>query len=63
MKKIVVMWFVFNAIAVIGAYTSVQLSPDTLFEFPFLHLLGIFSLFFIINLPFYTAYERLQEEE
>lgn len=62
MKKLILMWLLFNTIAVIGALFSINVSPDTLFEYPYLHFLGIVSLFALINLPFYTAYDRLKEE-
>ncbi len=62
MKGLIVLWVVVNVIAVISALLSVQLSPDTLFAFPYLHLLSIGSLFFLINLPFYAAYDRLKED-
>ncbi|MEA2053739.1 MAG: hypothetical protein U9O96_01270 [Candidatus Thermoplasmatota archaeon] len=59
MKGFIILWFILNLIAVIGSLLSVHFSPDTLFDFPYFHLLGIVSLFAILNLPFYTAYERL----
>ena len=63
MKGFLTLWFILNLIAVIGSWISIQYSPDTLFEFPYFHVLGILSLFFLLNIPFYTAYERLKEEE
>lgn len=63
MKGFLTLWFILNLIAVIGSWVSVQYSPGTLFAFPYFHLLGIISLFFLLNIPFYTAYERLREEE
>ena len=63
MKGFLTLWIILNLIAVIGSWISIQYSPDTLFEFPYFHVLGILSLFFLLNIPFYTAYERLREEE
>jgi len=63
MKGFLTLWFILNLIAVIGSWISIQYSPDTLFEFPYFHILGILYLFFLLNIPFYTAYERLKEEE
>ncbi|HDN50142.1 MAG TPA: hypothetical protein ENG06_00015 [Thermoplasmatales archaeon] len=62
MRGLIVLWIVVNIIAIISALFSVHLSPDTLFKFPYLHLLSIGSLFFLINLPFYAAYDRLRED-
>lgn len=63
MKGFLTLWFILNLIAAVGSWISVQYSPGTLFDFPYFHLLGIFSLFFLINIPFYAAFERLREEE
>ncbi|MCD6146757.1 MAG: hypothetical protein J7J34_01995 [Thermoplasmata archaeon] len=57
------MWFILNLIAFIASLASIHYSPDTLYQFPYFHLLGIISLFAILNLPFYMAYERLREEK
>ncbi|HEC76731.1 MAG TPA: hypothetical protein ENI33_05695 [Thermoplasmatales archaeon] len=62
MKGFRILWIVLNGIAVMASLLSVHWSPDTLFEFPYLHLLSIISLFALINLPFYTAYERMRED-
>jgi len=61
MKGFLVLWFVLNLIALFGSWVSIQYSPDTLFDFPYFHILSLISLFFILNLPFYMAFERLRE--
>jgi hypothetical protein len=61
MKGFLILWLVLNLIAVFGSWVSIQYSPDTLVEFPYFHILAIISLFFILNLPFYMAFERLRE--
>jgi hypothetical protein len=62
MKNYIIIWIICNGIAMLAAAFSLRLSPDTLFVFPYLHLFGIISLFFLINLPFYAAYDRLKDE-
>jgi len=63
MKGFLTLWFILNLIAFIASLVSIHYSPDTVFVFPYFHLLGIISLFAILNLPFYMAYERLREEK
>ncbi|KAA0003295.1 MAG: hypothetical protein DRN33_02125 [Thermoplasmata archaeon] len=63
MKGFLILWFLLNLIAFIASLVSIQYSQDTIFTFPYFHLLGIISLFAIINLPFYMAYERLRDEK
>lgn len=61
MKGFLFLWFVLNLIALFGSWVSIRYSPHTLYQFPYFHLLAIISLFFILNLPFYMAFERLRE--
>jgi len=63
MKGFLVLWFIVNLIAFIASLLSIHYSPDTLFQFPYFHILAILSLFGILNLPFYTAYGRLRDKE
>ena len=63
MKGFLILWFLLNLIAFIASLVSIQYSQDTIFTFPYFHFLGIISLFAIINLPFYMAYERLRDEK
>ncbi len=63
MKGFVILWAIVNLIAFIASLISIHYSPNTIFEFPYFHMLSILSLFGILNIPFYTAYGRMKNRD